>query len=422
MRRPSLARRGERSPGEKKKNPRPPLPLSSSFPLLSFSIQERRIRYPVGNGGTNSGIGASSSVALSAESDAEWAPPSPWQEKGAGGVSSSGSSSSSLSSSSTSSAVAAARGRRSAKQQQQQKLDASSPPPSSIEEVEEDKEQGNADSELLFPPSSFLKKPESEPKEKPAPSPALLPSTPAELLRLARSSEALAARAADDALLSRSYAVLDGCPWPVPRTLFFLASPAQEEENESGEGASSSSTSGSGNSNGNGGGEEGEEAANLAPPGLAFSLRVRRASPSSTNELSRLLGRNRKREDGGGPLIEISSLVDGVVAFEREEDAAAFAEQLSVSSSSTSASASTSAVGAASSHELFRATGDAKGVVVLVRRPKEEEEEEGKQRRDNDDDGKGARPRPSSLLLGPLPDPSALAAALKAGKQGELEP
>ena len=157
-------------------------------------------------------------------------------------------------------------------------------------------------------------------------------------------------------------------------------------------------------------------------------MRVRRASSAATSELGRLLGPGRTRP-GGGPLIEVSSLADGVVAFEREEDAAAFAERLSSSPSSPSSSSSgssgssTSAVGAASSHELFRATGDAKAVVVLVRRPRQEEEEEEEEGGDGHrrllrDNGRSQ----NAPLLGPLPDPSALAAALKAGKQGELEP
>ena len=168
-------------------------------------------------------------------------------------------------------------------------------------------------------------------------------------------------------------------------------------------------------------GEGGEEGASAPPPpGLAFSLRVRRASTSTTSELSRLLGG--RTRPGGAPLIEVSSLVDGIVAIELEDDAAAFAERLG-------GSFSASAVGAASSHELFRATGDAKGVVVLVRRPKEEEEEGGgggegrRRRRQRDDDGGNrSQSRRLSPLLGPLPDLSALAAALKAGKQGEMEP
>jgi hypothetical protein len=207
--------------------------------------------------------------------------------------------------------------------------------------------------------------------------------------------------------------VLDGCPWPAPRTLFFLASPHVER---GGEGEGSGSADGEG-------GEEGASAP--PPPGLAFSLRVRRASTSTTSELSRLLGG--RTRPGGAPLIEVSSLVDGIVAFELEDDAAAFAERLG-------GSFSASAVGAASSHEIFRATGDAKGVVVLVRRPKEEEEEGGgggeegggegrRRRRQRDDDGGNrSQSRRLSPLLGPLPDLSALAAALKAGKQGEMEP
>lgn len=349
-----------------------------------------------------------------AESDTEWAPPSPWQQESAISTSTSMASTST----STSAAVAAARGRRAVKQQQQ-RSQAPPPPPleplppsPSTEEEGEEKQEEKEQGELLSPPSlsSFLAPPRErtdEEKSAALPPPTPLPSTPAELLRLARSTEALAAAAADDALLSRSYAVLEGCPWPVPRTLFFLASPQQqlEEENEA-------STTSSGSN-----GDENEESA--PPPGLAFSMRVRRASRSATSELDKLLGRSRP---DGRPLIEVSSLVDGVVAFEREEDAAAFAEQLTSSgaSSSSSSSSAASAVGAASSHELFRATGDAKGVVVLVRRTNEPTKERGNEgenrllQRDTDED--------RCLLLGPLPDPSALAAALKAGKQGELEP
>lgn len=394
-----------------RKNSKEKPSFSSSFFSKKKKKQERRIRYPVGNG-SSGGMGASSV----AESDTEWAPPSPWQQESAISTSTSMASTST----STSAAVAAARGRRAVKQQQQRSpppppppLEPLPPSPSTEEEGEEkqeEKEQG----ELLSSPSlsSFLAPPrEQTDEEKSAalpPPPTPLPSTPAELLRLARSTEALAAAAADDALLSRSYTVLEGCPWPVPRTLFFLASPQQqlEEENEA-------STTSSGSN-----GDENEESA--PPPGLAFSMRVRRASRSATSELDKLLGRSRP---DGRPLIEVSSLVDGVVAFEREEDAAAFAEQLTSSSgasSSSSSSSAASAVGAASSHELFRATGDAKGVVVLVRRTNEPTKERGNEgenrllRRDTDED--------RCLLLGPLPDPSALAAALKAGKQGELEP
>ena len=384
--------------------------------LFQPKKQERRIRYPVGNN-SSSGIGtSSSSVASAAESDAEWAPPSPWQER---------SSSSSTSMTSTSAAVAAARGRRATKQQQQmqqQQRPLGPSPPPSIEEQEEEEEE---EEKLLFPPppSSLSNKKQTDANVQKMPAPTLLPSTPAELLRLARSKEALAAAAADDALLSRSYAVLDGCPWPAPRTLFFLASPQQREEEKGG--GPMSSTAGEG-------GEEEEAAA--PPPGLAFSMRVRRASTATTGELSKLLGLGRRRPGGRSaraPLIEASSLADGVVAFEREADAAAFAERLG---SGFSNGSSASEIGAVSSHELFRATGDASGVVVLVRRPREEDEEEagdeqegggeGKRRRrrlrQRDDDSESRRG--VAPLLGPLPDPSALAAALKAGKQGEMDP
>jgi hypothetical protein len=190
------------------------------------------------------------------------------------------------------------------------------------------------------------------PRAPPAPAPAApapaAPATPASPAALARLA-ADAAAAAADADVRLSFSVLEGCPWPAPRALFLLLAP-------------STATDG------------GDDA-----PSPAFVMRVRRRDEGVASELASLLGRARCAP----PPIACSSLVDGVLAFTDESDAAAFADALG--------SGRAAGLARAVSHDVFRFAAAASAVVVLVAPP----------------------------TGTPVPDPGALAAALRAGGGGD---
>lgn len=83
--------------------------------------------------------------------------------------------------------------------------------------------------------------------------------------------------------------MLDASPWVVPRPLYVLATQ-----------------------------QAGREA------GLTYTLRTRVGRPELEDELTQLLG-GRRRPDGT-PLIRYGDVVDGVVAFESEDEAQRFGE------------------------------------------------------------------------------------------------
>ena len=151
--------------------------------------------------------------------------------------------------------------------------------------------------------------------------------------------------------------MLDGCPWPLPRTLYLLAADAAGDD----------------------GGDDGED----GPPSTIVTLRVRRPRAAVASELSSLLGRP------SSTFMDVAELVDGVLAFESEVAAAAFADALAAAPLARAASSPPASMAALSSHDLFRAAADARAVVVLVK--------------------EGA--------WGGVPDPAALAAALRSGKE-----
>ena len=195
------------------------------------------------------------------------------------------------------------------------------------------------------------------PGDAPPPLAPDVPVSPAALVRAA------SARAADvesaDAALAACYAVLDGCPWPLPRTLYLLAVPPAVDAANDGE----------------------EEA-----PGTAATFRVRRPRAAVASELSTLLGR-------ATPFLDVAHMVDGILTFDCEATAAEFADALAARPAVGGAAPRPPAsLAALPSHDLFRAASDAASVVVLVR-------------------------------AGPdgVPDPGALAAALRSGGVGAAE-
>ena len=185
-----------------------------------------------------------------------------------------------------------------------------------------------------------------------------VPVSPAALLRAA--SVRAADAAAADASLAACYAVLDGCPWPLPRTLYLLAVPPAD----------------------GGDAHDGEDGA----PGTAATFRVRRTRADVASELTTLLGR-------ATPFLDVAHMVDGVLAFDCEATAAEFADALAARPAVGGAAPRPPAsLAALSSHDLFRAASGAASVVVLVR---------------SGPDG--------------VPDPGALAAALRSGGVGAAD-
>ncbi len=90
---------------------------------------------------------------------------------------------------------------------------------------------------------------------------------------------------------SQPHQVLDASPWVAPRPLFVLATQ-----------------------------QPGRDA------GLTYTLRTRVGRPDQEDELTSVLGGQRRPD--GSPIIECAEVVDGVVAFEGEEAAGRFADLL----------------------------------------------------------------------------------------------
>ena len=127
--------------------------------------------------------------------------------------------------------------------------------------------------------------------------------------------------------LRNSYDILQGAPWPIPRSLFLLAAARP------GEGV-----------------------------GLTHTLRTRIPREDLEDEMERLLGKkNRNRKDL--PLISCEEVVDGVVAFEDESMAEDYGEGLERDFEGMRVS-----LVDCNSHELFRTVQEVRGVVVLIKR------------------------------------------------------
>lgn len=155
-----------------------------------------------------------------------------------------------------------------------------------------------------------------------------MPASPLELLRFLTSPEHRRAVQEELEQVRRSYELLEGCPWPAPRPLFLLATPAAGDSDE-------------------------------GDAGATHTHRTLLPRADIEGEMDSLLG-GRRRQDGS-PLIRCGQIVDGVVAFEDEGSAERYGAMLE------EGGAAGVAVARCDSHALFRAVRDARGVVVFLR-------------------------------------------------------
>jgi hypothetical protein len=158
-----------------------------------------------------------------------------------------------------------------------------------------------------------------------APAPQPFPDSPLALLRYLNSDEHRESQKREWEEVQNSYEILQGCPWPVPRPVYILAARRADDE-----------------------------------AGLTHTLRTRLPLSDVENEINTLLrGSNRDKQK---PLISCSELVDGIITFEKEDDAERYGQLLEESGTAESV-----AVARCDSHELFRDAQDVKGAVVLLR-------------------------------------------------------
>lgn len=169
-------------------------------------------------------------------------------------------------------------------------------------------------------PSSFTGQPQQE--HVAAASFATLPSSPADLLRYLRSDEYKRAQQATWERVCSSYKVLYGCPWVLPRPLYVLAA-AQK-------GSSAGST---------------------------YTLRTRISRQEEEDQLTKLLKRTRP---DGSAVIRVERIVEGVVAFEAQEEAAEYATMLEADGYDAVS------IMEVASHDLFRTTNEVQACVVLL--------------------------------------------------------
>lgn len=149
-----------------------------------------------------------------------------------------------------------------------------------------------------------------------------LPSSPAELLRYLTSDDYKRAQQEMWDRVRSSYQIMHGCPWVAPKPLYVLA--ARQRASDA---------------------------------GMTYTLRTRISRKEAEDELSRVLKRTRA---DGSALIRVEQLVDGVVAFEDEANAARFAALLEAEG------VDTVSLMQCNSHELFRTVSEVQAVVVLL--------------------------------------------------------
>ncbi|KAL4537673.1 hypothetical protein Ndes2437B_g08781 [Nannochloris sp. 'desiccata'] len=130
------------------------------------------------------------------------------------------------------------------------------------------------------------------------------PDSPLALLRYLNSDAHRDAQHKEWEEVQNSYEILQGCPWPVPRSVYVLA--ARQPGNEA---------------------------------GLTYTLRTRLPLSDVEDELTKLLrGPNQANSNGKKkkPLISCSELVDGIVTFEAEDDAERYGQLLEESGAADS--------------------------------------------------------------------------------------
>ena len=261
--------------------------------------RERRIRYPVPSSDENSQL----SNATATAADEDWETRNVWKAR-----------------------RAAALAAMNTRQQQQQ------------ERRQQQQQQHHHEKTLPTEPTA---PPEADPQQ-PPPSTADYLSSPLALLRYLTSDAHKEEQRRERADVERSYEILQGCPWPIPRPLYVLAARQQGTDT-----------------------------------GLTHTLRTRLPLTAVEDELTRLLrgdgrqggkkptdgDREQQEQQGATPFINCSELVDGLVTFEVEEDAERYGNLLEESGAAESV-----AVVRCDSHELFRSVQGVRGVVVLVKK------------------------------------------------------
>jgi len=168
--------------------------------------------------------------------------------------------------------------------------------------------------------------PESQPQVQEPPGGEIPLASPLALLRFLTSDAHREAQRSEWNEVCASYDILHGCPWPVPRPLYILA--VLQPDNDI---------------------------------GVGHTLRTQLSRVDIENELTRILGD--KRRENGDPIIRCGELVDGLIAFESEEEAEQYGQLLEESGASGGVR-----VACSDSHDLFRQVQGVQGVVVLHRR------------------------------------------------------
>ncbi|CAD7699879.1 unnamed protein product [Ostreobium quekettii] len=148
-----------------------------------------------------------------------------------------------------------------------------------------------------------------------------LPESPAELLRYLRSEEYRAAERELQKRIRDSYEILEGCPWVAPRPLYVLAfrQPNREEP-------------------------------------MTYTLRTRVWRDDTAAELAQMF-----RGSSADEFLSVGEVLDGVVAFQNQDDAQRFSDNLEAEGYTEVM------IAIVDSHELFRNTREVKAVVVAMR-------------------------------------------------------
>lgn len=153
--------------------------------------------------------------------------------------------------------------------------------------------------------------------------------SPLELLRFVMSDAYKERQKNEYDQVKNSFDVCDGCPWPMPRAVYTLA-------------------------------VQGDHAV-----ARVYAPRTRISQEGMQSEMTMLLEQNRKKKGNvgkTGPVIECSSMVDGVVIFQDESQAVAFGKELEKHVGNKVVLAEHD------SHELFRNINETKGVGVVMKK------------------------------------------------------
>ncbi|KAI8107102.1 hypothetical protein M9434_001747 [Picochlorum sp. BPE23] len=155
--------------------------------------------------------------------------------------------------------------------------------------------------------------------------------SPLELLRFVMSDAYKEKQKNEYEEVKNSFDICHGCPWPVPKAVYTLA----------------------------------VQDARAAAAARVYAPRTRIFQEGVQSEMTMLLEENRRKNGKvrkTKPVIECSSMVDGVVIFQDESQAMAFGKELEKHVGNTVVLAEHD------SHELFRNINETKGVGVVMKR------------------------------------------------------